>query len=244
MEPTVDSVRHFDTRPGSAVYSSFVLKLYDAWVLGISNRLAWRCGTRKVLLPFYRRHVGEHHLEVGVGSGFYPSHADLRAEHHQVTLLDLNEHSLAAAARRLGHPPVAPLVAPPVTQLAGDVMQPLTMLEGRRFDSIALFYLLHCLPGAMNEKARVFAHLKGHLAADGVLFGATVLGDSAGHNWFGRALQRTYNRKGVFDNRHDTLEALRAALSLHFAEVCVEQEGVVALFVARAPLHRFDSHES
>lgn len=229
MEQTFDSAQQLDTWPGSAVYGSLVLKLYDAWVLGMSNRLAWRCSTKRVLLPFYRHHVGEHHLEVGVGSGFYPAHADFRAE-HQATLLDLNEHTLATAACRLGHTQT--------TQLVGDIMKPLTMLEGCHFDSIALFYLLHCLPGTMNEKAHVFAQLKAHLAPDGVLFGATVLGDEAGHNLFGRALQRIYNRKGIFDNRHDTLESLRAALSLHFAKVSVDQEGVVALFVASTPLRR------
>ncbi|WP_322047244.1 class I SAM-dependent methyltransferase [Paraburkholderia sp. J67] len=229
MEHMIDSARQFDTRPGSAVYGSLVLKLYDAWVLGISNQLAWRCGTRQVLLPFYRRHVSANHLEVGVGSGFYPAHAGFHAG-QQVTLLDLNEHSLAATARRLGHTQV--------TQQVGDVMQPLTMLEGRQFDSIALFYLLHCLPGTMSEKACAFAQLKAHLAPDGVLFGATVLGDEAGHNLFGRALQREYNRKGIFDNQRDTRQSLHAALSLHFNEVSVEQKGVVALFVARAPLPR------
>ncbi len=227
MEQTFDFDRQLDTRPGIAVYSASVLRLYDAWVLGMSNRLAWRCGTKRVLLPFYRHHVGERHLEVGVGSGFYPAHADFRAD-HQVTLLDLNEHSLAAAARRLGHTQV--------TQLMGDIMQPLTMLEGRRFDSIALFYLLHCLPGTMSEKARVFPHLKAHLAPNGVLFGATVLGNAAGHNVLGRTLTHIYNRKGIFDNRHDTRESLHAALACHFAKVSVEQEGAVALFVARAPL--------
>ncbi|WP_321817442.1 MULTISPECIES: class I SAM-dependent methyltransferase [unclassified Paraburkholderia] len=227
MEQPFDSGRQLDTQPGSAVYSSFVLKLYDAWVLAISNRWAWRCSTRRVLLPFYRQRVGKRHLEVGVGSGFYPAHADFSAD-QQVTLLDLNEHSLAATARRLD--------SRHVTQVVGDIMQPLPMLAGYRFDSIALFYLLHCLPGTMDGKAHVFAHLKSHLAPDGVLFGATVLGDSAGHNAFGRALVRIYNRKGIFDNRRDTLASLRLALSHHFADVSVEQNGVVALFVARAPL--------
>ncbi|CAN0627477.1 Methyltransferase type 11 [Burkholderia multivorans] len=229
MDQTFNFGRQLDTRPGSAVYSSLVLRFYDAWVLGMSNRLAWQCSTKRVLLPFYRHHVAEKHLEVGVGSGFYPAHADFRAD-HQVTLLDLNEHSLAAAAHRLGHTQV--------TQVVGDIMQPLTMLEGRYFDSIALFYLLHCLPGTMSDKARVFAYLKAHLAPNGVLFGATVLGDEADHNVLGRTLERFYNRKGIFDNRHDTRESLRAALGRYFAEVSVEQEGGVALFVARTPLQR------
>ena len=110
------------------------------------------------------------------------------------------------------------------------------MLADARYDSIALFYLLHCLPGTMADKARVFAHLKPHLAPGGVLFGATVLGDGTRHNRFGRALEHVYNRRGIFDNRRDTAEALAHALGEHFADVCVEQHGAVALFAARSPL--------
>lgn len=218
-----------DTHPGTAVYSSLVLRLYDAWVLGVSNRWAWRCSTSRVLLPFYRSQIGERHLEVGVGTGFYPGHAGFRAG-QAVTLLDLNPNSLSATARRLGHVQLR--------QFVGDIMQPLPMLEGERYDSIALFYLLHCLPGTMDDKACVFDHLKAHLDPDGVLFGATVLGDAAGHNLFGRMLERAYNRRGIFGNRHDSASTLRAALGRHFAEVTVEQRGAVALFVARCPLFR------
>lgn len=227
MTGSTDIGPQLDTRPGTAVYSSLALSLYDAWVLGISNRWAWRCSTAQVLLPFYRAHIGDLHLEVGVGTGFYPGHAGLR-ETQQVTLLDLNENSLAAAARRIGRRDAQRHV--------GDIMEPLTMLAGARYDSIALFYLLHCLPGTMADKARVFAHLKPHLAPGGVLFGATVLGDGTRHNLFGRALEHVYNRRGIFDNRRDTAEALAHALGEHFADVCVEQHGAVALFTARSPL--------
>lgn len=66
---------NFDTEKGAAIYSPLMLKLYDWWVLGISNRYAWRCSTDAVLLPFFRQHVGRRHLDVGVGTGFYPVHA-------------------------------------------------------------------------------------------------------------------------------------------------------------------------
>ena len=62
-----------DTDKGAAVYSPLVLGIYDLWVLGISNRYAWRCSTTAVLLPFFRQHIGQRHLDVGVGTGFYPA---------------------------------------------------------------------------------------------------------------------------------------------------------------------------
>lgn len=215
-----------DTQAGAAVYSPWVLKLYDWWVLGISNRWAWRCSTTDVLLPFYRRHIGARHLDVGVGTGFYLEHAGFEPDQH-LALLDLNENSLSAAAARLGRADVSWFVQ--------DIMQPLTALGDRKYDSIALFYLLHCLPGEMADKARVFDNLKAHLAEGGVVYGATILGDAAGHRGLGRKLMDVYNKKGIFGNRADTLEGLEQALRNHFAEVEITQHGKVACFVARKP---------
>jgi SAM-dependent methyltransferase len=179
-----------------------------------------------VLLPFYRRHLGSRHLDVGVGTGFYLAHAGFN-DRQRVALLDLNENSLRAASHRLGRPD---------TEIyAQDVMQPLTGLAGQSYDSIALFYLLHCLPGGMSDKARVFENLKPHLADRGVLYGATILGDDAGHNAMGRKLMAIYNQKGIFGNRNDTYDGLHQALSKHFEQVELSQHGKVALFAARQP---------
>ncbi|HHC4742384.1 TPA: SAM-dependent methyltransferase, partial [Escherichia albertii] len=35
------------------VYNPVILKIYDWWVLSVSNRFAWRCETSKHLLPHY-----------------------------------------------------------------------------------------------------------------------------------------------------------------------------------------------
>ncbi len=222
MPPIPESPR----RAGAAVYSSFVLALYDAWVLGFSNRFAWQCPTREVLLPFFRKHAGRRHLDVGVGTGWYLAHAHTPAS-YDVALLDLNPNCLHAAAHRMERPNDGLFQA--------DVLASTAPLQGRRFDAISLFYLLHCLPGPMAAKAAAFANLKQHLAADGVLYGATILGDEAGHNALGRLLMKTYNRKGIFSNGGDTVEALRDALSLHFQDVEITERGKVALFAARQP---------
>lgn len=212
---------------GAAVYSPLTLKLYDAWVLGISNRFAWQCSTREVLQPFFDRQVGRHHLEVGVGTGYYLANANL-PDTTRVTLLDLNPSSLQAARQRFGRSDTQ--------TLQHDVFLPLGADHVGRYDSISLFYLLHCLPGTMTEKATVFANLKPCLNAGGVLFGATILGDAAAHNGFGRKLMEVYNKKGIFGNRSDTVEGLRSALGAHFADVHIEVVGKVALFSGRSPI--------
>lgn len=215
-----------DTRAGVAVYSRWALRVYDWWVLGFSNRYAWRCDTRTVLLPFYRRQLNGKHLDVGVGSGYYPANTPLPAS-QSICLLDLNANSLELAATRIAH--LKPLT------IQADVMSPLDALGERRFDSISLFYLLHCLPGDMSDKAVVFRTLRRHLSADGTLYGATILGDEVGHNWLGRLLMRIYNHYGVFSNRQDTQAGLEAALNASFEWVCVCRHGRVALFAAGSP---------
>ena len=209
---------------GAAVYSPLTLKLYDAWVLGISNRFAWQCPTRDVLQPFFDRNVGARHLDVGVGTGYYLANAGL-PDTTQVTLLDLNPSSLEAAKQRFGRVDTQ--------TLQHDVFVPLGTEQHGHYDSISLFYLLHCLPGTMADKGAVFANLKPCLKPDGVLFGATILGDAAGHNGFGRKLIEVYNKKGIFGNRSDTVEGLRSALALHFRDVHIEVVGKVALFSGR-----------
>ncbi|HTI81911.1 MAG TPA: hypothetical protein VL614_15785 [Acetobacteraceae bacterium] len=92
-------------------------------------------------------------------------------------------------------------------------------------------HVVICLPGTMAGKGQVFGHLKWHPTSDGVLQGATILGDEAG-----RKLMAIYKRKGIFGNRHDTRHALELALRQHFAQVNVRIEGTVALFEARQPV--------
>lgn len=208
----------------AAIYSPLTLALYDAWVLKISNDWAWQCPTRSVLLPFFQRHVRQRHLDIGVGTGYYLAKAQL-PEGADITLMDINPASLGAAARRIAH--LSPRL------LKHDAFTSLD--SGQAYDSISLFYLLHCLPGPMAAKSRIFATLKHNLAPDGVLFGATILGDAAGHNGFGRKLMGIYNRKGVFDNRGDTAEGFSSELDKHFERVELQVTGRVLLFAASQP---------
>jgi hypothetical protein len=154
-------------------------------------------------------------------------HAGLSA-FHEITLLDLNDNSLRAAAARLKQANVR--------ILKQDVMHPLSQPPETRYDSISLFYLLHCLPGATEDKEIAIANLKRYLSRDGVIYGATILGDEADHNPFGHLLMKMYNRKGVFSNRGDTINRLQRILKKQFESVQVRQYNKVALFVARAPI--------
>ena len=219
MEPTDPAYA------GQKHYTPQFLKIYDPLVLGFFARWVWRCPTRR-LVQQYTRHVGRRHLDVGPGTGYFLAHARLPAG-VSLVLVDPNPHVLAHASRRLAR------LKPSV--LRADVCRPLPV--GQRFDSVALNYVLHCLPGPMAHRAAAIRNLAALLEPDGVLFGATVLGTPELHTWLSRAALRANNRRGIFDNLSDTEDGLCAILAEAFDAVAIEVVGAVAVFTAARPRH-------
>lgn len=209
-----------DVDRAHAAYTKRSLAFYDWWVLGISNRSIWKCDTAKIL-DLYRAKLSANHLEVGVGTGYFLEHS-LPEGYSRIALLDINRDCLDRAARRIA------AYKPEVHQ--ENVLEPLH-LKGRRFDSIAISYLLHCLPGSLGVKAgKVCDHLIPSLENDGVLFGSTILGLDIQRPMFARLLMRHYNRKGIFSNTQDSLGGIMETLSKRFKTFNVEVCGCVVLF--------------
>lgn len=210
------------TDAGQKVYSRAVLAVYDAWVLGISNHLLWRCPTRE-LRALYQRNVSACHLDIGVGTGYFLDKVRWPVERPRITLVDLNANSLASAARRIAR--FSPVC------VAADALQPLPAMGA--FQSAGLCYLLHCLPGSMSEKAAVFDHVGRVLAPGGRIFGATIVQGDAPRGPVAQKLMDAYNRRGIFSNTQDDLDSLKRALDTRFSEVRVRLMGAVALFEAK-----------
>jgi SAM-dependent methyltransferase len=208
---------------GQAIYSPLVLRAYDGFVLGFSNALLWRCPTSS-LRVLYDRNVSMRHLDVGVGTGYFLDKAKWPAANPEITLLDLNPNCLEMASRRIAR------YRPRMVE--ANILAPLPPLGP--FDSVGLCYLLHCLPGAMRDKAVLFDHLRPALAPGARIFGATIVQGDAPRSGPAKALMRFYNGKGIFSNAQDTAEDLEAALRQRFASIRVERRGCVALFEARA----------
>lgn len=211
------------TLAGQAVYSRRLLNWYDFIVLTVSNRWIWRCPTPR-LVDWYDRHVTSTHLDVGVGTGYFLDRCRFPSAPPRITLADLNENCLAAAAARIRR------YSPATVQI--DVLRPFE-LPGGPFTSIGLNYVLHCLPGDLASKACVFDHLARHLAPGGVLFGSTLLGQGVRYSFAARKLAAFYNRKRVFSNTRDSREDLERLLRDRFPQVQIEMQGCVALFAAK-----------
>ena len=203
-----------------AVYTPTALRFYDVVVHGLSNRIAWRCPTSRVV-SLYEDNLSANHLETGVGTGLFLDRAG--TGFGRLVVADINEHCLDRASRRLAR------FRPQRVQ--ANLLEPLPS-DLAPSDSVGLTYVLHCLPGSMEEKLKAVDHLKPLMTAGAVLFGATILGRGVTPNPAARALLDLYNAKGVFNNRGDDLEGLRAGLEQRFARVEIAQRGLVALFRA------------
>lgn len=211
-----------NTRAGTKVYTPFTLKLYDWWVLGVSNQFAWKCSTSEYLLPHFLEHLDKNHLDIGVGTGYYLTYAP---DGGLISLMDLNEASLNAASTRVGDTRIQ-------SKISHDVFDPYPKALHNQFDSISMFYLLHCLPGDIRTKGCVIRNAAEALTDNGVLYGATILGDGVVHNAFGKKLMQIYNNKGIFSNTNDSEEGLTQILSEHFGNVKISVKGTVAIFSA------------
>lgn len=211
-----------DVEAGQAVYTPRMLRVYDLWVLGVSNRFIWRCPTPK-LLAWYDRHVTGHHLDIGVGTGYFLDRCRFPTDSPKLALLDLNPNSLAATAERVAR------YAPETFRR--NVFEPFD-LAGRTFDSIGMNYLLHCLPGDTRAKQVVMQHAADVLQPGGVLFGATLLSSGVRRSYVARRLMNFYNSKGFFGNAQDSLCDLQETLSQVFPRVQIEISGCAALFAA------------
>lgn len=205
------------------VFNQRMLKHYD-WLLEFTCNRVWRCPIRRTL-ELYQRHLSSNHLEVGVGTGYFLEHSHFPGPQPRLALLDVSPHCLKRTATRLSR------YSPEVYR--ANALAPIDV-SLRRFDSVALNYVLHCMPGALPEKGIAFANLKPLINASGVLFGSTVLRHGVRCDLRAKAFMRLYNARKVFCNLEDSLADLRQALETTFSNVQIEVVGCVAQFSGRA----------
>ena len=218
------SASHEQVEAGQAVYTKRTLSVYDFVVLKVWNRFIWKCPTQR-LLEHYNKHITGNHLDVGVGTGYFLDRCLFPSLQPRVALMDLNSDSLKFASQRISR-------YRPATYRR-NILKPIS-LDGEKFESIGINYLLHCLPGSIESKSVAFDHLLTLMNPNGVLFGSTILHDGVRRNWFARQLMDVHNKKGIFSNQGDDLQGLVKALKKRYGDVVVKVEGCVALFACRA----------
>ena len=208
---------------GQAVYSRRFLSVYDAFVYGFNHPLLWRCPKAR-LVAHYDANVGARHLDVGVATGALLDDCRFPVPDPELTLMDLNPNSLAAASRRLAR-------YAPRTHRA-NVLED-WHLEPGSYDSGARTLRRHCLTVPMSAKGVAFEHAHRVLAPGGTFFGATILGKDVPISPLATAFIALSNARGILDNHGDGPAELDAALAAVFPTRTVTIHGTVALFSAR-----------
>ena len=211
------------SKSGYAVYTKLALAVYDLWVLKISNSLIWQCPSSN-LLELYNTNISTNHLDIGVGTGYFLDRCKFPVDNPRLALMDLNQNCLKKASCRMAR-------YKPETYIR-NILNPV-QFNGQLFNSIGLNYLLHCLPGRMEEKTLVFENIKPLLHPGGVIFGSTLLSSGLKQNSFAKKLTRIYNSKGIFSNQNDSLAGLEKILKAHFTEIRLKVIGCAALFSGR-----------
>lgn len=93
------SISESDIKKGQAVYTPMMLKLYNLWVLDISNAWIWRC-SKQLQLAQFNQYITENHLDIGVGTGYYLKQCQWFSQ-AKLSLMDLNPHCLDVAKNLL-----------------------------------------------------------------------------------------------------------------------------------------------
>jgi len=205
------------------IYTRRALNFYDFVVFGIQGPFIWKCPTQR-LVNLYNEHVTNNHLDVGVGSGYLLDHCRFPSQTPHIALMDLNPNPLAFVQKRIAR-------YKPEIYLR-NVLEPISV-DGPKFDSIGINYLLHCVPGSIKSKAVAFDHLKALMNPGAILFGTTLLQEGVSRNRLAKRLMDFYNKKGFISNRQDSLEGLKRALNERFQDVLVEVNGCAAIFSGR-----------
>ncbi|MGV9293046.1 class I SAM-dependent methyltransferase [Amycolatopsis sp. NPDC003676] len=219
---------------GIGDYTPGFLASADFLILGIFFPVVWRCPER-IFVRLYDRNIGARHLDIGPGTG-YPLNRCWRVEPPaRLALVDYSENVLRRCAKKLAR-------YEPTLHLQ-NAMEPLE-IEPETFDSAAVNLVLHCMPGSVRRKARVFDHVLPYLAPGGRLFGATVLGHGPGvkHSWLARKALTALNEDHSMHNLDDTLPRWEQELAARFGAYRIAVHGSVALFEAVAPDRKPGDH--
>ncbi|KAL4925850.1 S-adenosyl-L-methionine dependent methyltransferase [Aspergillus undulatus] len=207
------------------IYKSWDLLIYETWVLGIVSTYAWNCSVRSYLLPQFRHNIGKNHLDIGSGTAFYLRKSSIPAT-TKLTLLDLEKPALDLGLSRCGRPDARGIQA--------NILRPLPVRD--RFDSISMYYLLHCLPASMSEKCAIFGHITRNMTAEGVVHGATILGRGVRRDGrFAAHVRRGVLKAGILHNESDNAFEFEGALRKNFGEVETRVVGSVFVFWAKGP---------
>jgi len=212
-------------------FNPLLLSLYDFFVYRIISQYVWGCST-ELLVNRYKHYIRNNHLEVGTGTGYLIDKCD--AESINLDLMDLSRACLKKSSNRLKR-------YSPILIRHNILEKPIE--EDKRYDSIGINYVMHCVEGDFTTKSNAFNNLKKLLKDNGVIFGATVIQTSQS-SMVARIFMKLLNRIGIFHNDKDNLNDLKSSLENNFKYVDIYIKSSVALFVISDKEHNLTNLEA
>jgi len=217
---------HKTPERGQWFFSMMSHNFYDSAVYKLVIPYIWRSSADRVIQS-YECNLSDRHLEIGVGTGYALQHGLVTRTKQELNslklnLMDLNANCLHKAAHRLEH------YQPCLHE--HSVLEPFESTV-EPFDSVAMHFVTHCLPGDFIAKGRAFKHIASITKPGGTFFGATVLGSDTRlgeHSGIAKVALWILNAVGIFQNRRDTLTDLRSELEDSFDFVEIEIIGSIA----------------
>ncbi|NKB98870.1 MAG: methyltransferase domain-containing protein [Pseudomonadales bacterium] len=210
---------------GQMFFSIMSHSLYDVGLYRFVTPYIWRCPTSR-LMDNYVENISAHHLEIGVGSGYFLKRTMCADFVKRLVLADMNLNCLRKSAKRLR------MSTPRICH--HNILQPFSPLplERAKFSSVAMNYVLHCIPGTLSGNQHVFQHVHDLLREGGVFFGATLIQQPVHQGIASWLFMKLLNAVGIFQNGQHTSAELQQALASRFRKVEISMVGNAAVFRA------------
>lgn len=211
---------------GAKIYSRCLLECYDFLIYKILSPYVWRCDPQH-FFDLYKKYMSDNHADIGVGTGYFLNQCAYQPGQVRIGLFDLQPNCLEYTARRLAR------FQPETIQC--NALEPIRF-DKQPFDSIALGGILHCIPGNLTEKGRVFDSIKTLLQPGTRVFGYTILNQEIRKTLLSRLVYCLLHQLRVINGKQDSTSQLSSELRQRFAQVNIQVIGCIALFSATQPL--------
>ena len=207
-------------------------------------------------LQLYHKYLSKslNHLEIGVASAYDLINCDIEnnKSNINITLMDYDDHPLNMAKKQLlqhgFNESNLKTICTDILQLKPGMFEANNI--NKAYDTIAMGFLLHCIPGSMNEKFSIILNnLSSVMDENTKLFGMTVCNPTQEilkRNRFkslGGFVISTAQRQGDMYNTQDTPQHVEDTLKQYFDDYKIEQVEFVTVFEAAnfKLIKRFDS---
>ncbi|OGB23808.1 MAG: hypothetical protein A3I66_20655 [Burkholderiales bacterium RIFCSPLOWO2_02_FULL_57_36] len=213
------------TKDGVRIYSALLLSFYDFLIMRVLSPYVWRCDISNYS-ELYRTLMSRNHADIGVGTGYFLDRCEYQPGEVRIGLFDLQQNCLDYTAKRIAR-------FQPETYRR-NALEPI-QIHGKRFDSIALGGILHCIPGDMTEKGAVFDAIQPLMNTHTQVFGYTILNQDVKKTVLSRAVYFILQKLKVINGLHDSASQLTVELKKRFQTIEIKVIGCVAIFVAHSP---------